>query len=312
MRGARNLSGAAGIRQIMRGGRQCWSAFLLLLAWLLPAYAMPAERGTMLKEQIRTARRSTVAVVLVLDVPGPSGMTRSKVVSGSGVLVRPGVVATCAHVIAPQLASGIALVGVEVAADEDAGWRNGAAVRTYAGTVEIVSTTRDAAFVKVPSVPGLVPARVGRSHEVEPGDEVFFIGHPALGASARAIFPPAVGTGVIAAIDGAQLVGPQGPWLRIDGSVNKGNSGGGIFSRSDGTLLGIVNAKAGGLSQVLRIFRDTQPTASMIIGGVDPVAVLRQTLDEMENNLQLGIGYAIPIDVFSLPVPNSPDGKTTQ
>ena len=34
------------------------------------------------------------------------------------------------------------------------------------------------------------------------------------------------------------------------------------------------------------------------IGGIDPIKTMQQLIKEMQNNLNLGIGYAIPINII--------------
>jgi len=80
--------------------------------------------------------------------------------------------------------------------------------------------------------------------------------------------------------------------LRIDASVNHGNSGGPLFNMQ-GEQIGVVNAKHGSLSQLLTQIKNTQPGAMMSIGGIDPVKAIQGLIGEMQKNLNLGIGYAI-------------------
>ena len=58
----------------------------------------------------------------------------------------------------------------------------------------------------------------------------------------------------------------------------------------------MVNAKHGSLSTFLKQVKNAQPGASMSIGGIDPIRVIQQLISEMQKNLNLGIGYAIPTD----------------
>ena len=80
--------------------------------------------------------------------------------------------------------------------------------------------------------------------------------------------------------------------------MNNGNSGGPLFNRN-GEVIGIVNAKLGSLSRFLDNIEKAKPQAFMQIGGIDPVQTIQQMLREMKQNLNLGIGYAIPSDTIS-------------
>jgi S1-C subfamily serine protease len=81
--------------------------------------------------------------------------------------------------------------------------------------------------------------------------------------------------------------------LRIDASVNHGNSGGPLFNLN-GEQIGVVNAKHGSLSQFLMQIKNAQPMAMVSIAGIDPVKAIQTLIEEMQMNLNLGIGYAIP------------------
>ena len=81
--------------------------------------------------------------------------------------------------------------------------------------------------------------------------------------------------------------------LRIDASVNHGNSGGPLFN-VNGEQIGVVNAKHGSLSAFLTQVQAARPGAAIVVGGINPVEVLQRLIEEMQRNLNLGIGYAIP------------------
>lgn len=66
---------------------------------------------------------------------------------------------------------------------------------------------------------------------------------------------------------------------------------------SEGELVGVINAKHGSLSNFLKQVQNSNSGGVMMsIGGIDPVQTLKQLIKEMQNNLNLGIGYAIPIN----------------
>lgn len=83
--------------------------------------------------------------------------------------------------------------------------------------------------------------------------------------------------------------------IRLDTSVNKGNSGGPLFNY-DCELVGIINAKHGGVSKILQSVVNHKSSGQVLISGVNPVATMQQMIAEMDYYMNLGIGYAIEID----------------
>ena len=74
----------------------------------------------------------------------------------------------------------------------------------------------------------------------------------------------------------------------IDGTVNSGNSGCPLMTL-DGKVIGVVNAKRRERSEILTKVEGMQPGA-ISLHGVDLVVAL----DALVQNVQLGIGYAVP------------------
>ncbi|HIG8636233.1 serine protease [Klebsiella pneumoniae] len=81
--------------------------------------------------------------------------------------------------------------------------------------------------------------------------------------------------------------------LRIDCSINQGNSGGPLFNMR-GEQIGVVNAKHCPLPRELEAMVKSMPAnQGMYIANVD-LGLLIQTLTQtLINNISLGIGYAI-------------------
>ena len=248
----------------------------------LPPQVPSGSRLPELRYQVAQAKASTVAVAFSGQVAQDGRPTvLQNIVVGSGVAVAHDRVLTCAHVVGP-LAPNVSITVARDAALE----RLGDAAVFFPASIVNRDTEHDLALL---SVPGLDadPVAIGSPGDVDVGDDVFFIGHPSVAGIA-----PALGTAVVAAkefVRGDRV-------FRLDGSVNSGNRGGALVSRLTGKLVGIINAKAGGLTGELKLFRDTNPSVALSIGGYDPIAVLRATLTEMERNLQLGIGYAIRVE----------------
>lgn len=211
------------------------------------------------------------SVIRVISIVG-QGVNQQLVSSGSGVLIENGKKAlTCSHCIVANTMT----VGVL------SGQNNG-----QIGTVIFNDVNLDIAIIEFQQALGQ-GITLGNSDNIQIGQEAFVVGFPshtnnitALGAHIAGFEPN----------NGFQLI-------KIDASVNHGNSGGPLFN-SEGELIGIVNAKFGNLSNFLTQIQQANPGASIAIGGIDPVQVLQQLIGEMKKNLNLGMGSAIPLRVI--------------
>lgn len=74
----------------------------------------------------------------------------------------------------------------------------------------------------------------------------------------------------------------------IDGTVNSGNSGCPLMTQ-DGKVIGVVNAKRREQADLLKKVED-MPFGAIAIHGTDMIKIYKAMID----NLQLGIGYAVP------------------
>jgi S1-C subfamily serine protease len=96
--------------------------------------------------------------------------------------------------------------------------------------------------------------------------------------------------------------------IQLDASINAGNSGGPLIDPDSGAVIGVVTRKATGLSRLFKKLRERMrknieaASASggmMSVGGLDPVKAfvasqhqMMLTLDEIERQANVGIGYA--------------------
>lgn len=210
--------------------------------------------------------RIKASVVNVLALNGQNAV----VSSGSGVIIGTGtLVLTCAHCIVQNMRMVARF----------SGQNNG-----QIGTVLFQNQQADIALIEFQRQLG-PSALVRTSSSLMIGHEAFAVGFPnnidkitALSANVAGFEPD----------NGFNLI-------RIDASVNHGNSGGPLFN-SAGEVVGIVNAKHGSLSNFLQQVHQARPGAMISIGGIDPVQAIQQLISEMQKNLNLGIGYAIPTD----------------
>lgn len=199
-------------------------------------------------------------VVQVLALNG-----KNPISFGSGSIIDSGrTVLTCAHCIVP---------GAQMAAADPK-----TPGQALYGNVVFSDPAMDVALLEFPKSVG-APVRLANSNSCAVGNGAFVVGFP-MGVMEQTLFS-------------AHIASIAGNHLRIDASVNHGNSGGPLFNLN-GEQIGVINAKHGSLSQFLTQIKNAQPMAMMSIGGIDPVKAIQVLIEEMQRNLNLGIGYAIP------------------
>lgn len=189
------------------------------------------------------------SVIRIIAITG-LGVNQQSVGASSGVLFDDGRRAlTCSHCIIANTTT----VGVL------SGQNNG-----QIGNVVFNDPNLDIAIVEFQQALGTgVP--LGNSNQVQVGQEAFIVGFPSHTPNISALGANIAGFEIQ---NGIQLI-------KVDASVNHGNSGGPLFN-SAGQLIGIVNAKYGNLSQFLNQVQAANPQAAMVIGGINPVQVIQQ------------------------------------
>lgn len=241
-----------------------------------------------LRELVQVSQRSTVAIYVVID--HASGV-QQRLQSGSGVVISPQVVATCAHVVEPPevAQAGAKIVDIILTVDVEQRLFSAGQPSEYHGTIRSKRADRDVALVDVPKL--TAPAAPWNSSLAEAGDEVFLIGHPDVKCVTP---PPTVAVGVIAGVEMHVVAGGGAALMyRVDANIYSGNSGGGLFSRTDGALLGIVTSKGDSLADVAGLLKQHS-----LSGGTDPalaswVGLLEKTVRDINLRLQPGYGFAV-------------------
>jgi S1-C subfamily serine protease len=212
--------------------------------------------------QLFTSVKDGVVQVLAL-----SGST--VVSSGSGSVIGDDrTVLTCAHCV---------VAGMTMAVADPA-----ASGRAILGSIAFIDATTDIAVLEFPRSVGS-PVSFGNSAGCAIGNGAFVVGFP-MGVQELTLLS-------------AHIAGFAGAYLRLDSSVNHGNSGGPLFDLN-GHQIGVINAKHGSLSDFLERIKTAQPGVTMSVGGIDPVKAIQVLIQEMERNLNLGMGYAIPTSVI--------------
>ena len=95
--------------------------------------------------------------------------------------------------------------------------------------------------------------------------------------------------GMISGID------DSGNIICIQGSINKGNSGGALIS-DDGKVIGIVSMREGRVSKALAdltiYIEATEKQGSVRLKGVDPLQAIKEITKILDTYISTGIGYA--------------------
>ena len=171
---------------------------------------------------------------------------------------------------------------------------------------ESLEHAHDYAVLSLSGAPfGFAPSALAVQRPAIPpvGRQVAYLGYP-FGASQLV-----VSSGYVSSVDSVGTV----TVLRIDGSVNKGNSGGPLFDVETRALVGIVaRAETGlvrdqfeelrkALASNVDVLTNTQ--AVIQVGGIDPIQGIRATMiamsmivNQLERSANVGIGFAFSTD----------------
>ena len=246
------------------------------MAIIASAVFVTAAAASGLADLADAARAFTVRVDV--ELTAASSQQAGRHVVGAGVVIQPGVVATCAHLFdeLPAPIKRIVVVPDNGSPERDA-------------TLELaVDTSLDLAYLRTPNLQLAAAASADAAPRI--GEEVFFIGHP------FSLKSMVLGVGTVASDEITQADDKYTRRLRLlNGSANKGNSGGGVFRRSDGALVGLIQIKTGAVSSDLRALMKAKPRASMNLDGLDPVKALQATIRQMDDQLNMGVSGFIAV-----------------
>jgi len=195
---------------------------------------------------------------------------------GSGfIFQQEGLVVTCAHVVR-EVGNGTSAY-LQFPDNEE----------FIAATVAITDHDHDIALLKFQDTQKRKPLRAAKS-EATAGAPVIFSGYP------LTLTDLTTHQGIISAV----IKDPTGmKRYLIDGTVNPGNSGGPLLT-PDGEVIGVVDATRRESNSVLSKVQAMKPGA-LSLHGLDLVKIY----NALVNNLQLGVGYAVP----SAYIPHYPD-----
>jgi serine protease Do len=179
-----------------------------------PAAVTPSESPHLTTAQIVARYEPSVALI------------KGKASSGTGFVVKPGIIATNAHVVEGEFINNLEVRFPSARAEQQG---------PLAAELLYEDTKRDLAFLAVES--DLDPVEVAPSYKFIKGDDITVIGNPGLGD--EIVLENAISRGVISSktvIDGAN-------YIQLGVAVNPGNSGGPVFD-STGRVIGVVTLKS--------------------------------------------------------------------
>lgn len=184
----------------------------------------PNSRGPAADPPTGGARLTTAQIVARWE---PSvALIKGKTSSGTGFVVRNGVVATNAHVIEGEFISNLEVRFPSAPAGKQGPLPAGLLYE---------DRTRDLAFLAVSS--DLPAVEIAPTYQFVKGDDITVIGNPGLGD--EIVLENAISRGVLSSktiIDGQNFI-------QLSATVNPGNSGGPVFD-SAGRVIGVVTLKS--------------------------------------------------------------------
>jgi S1-C subfamily serine protease len=212
--------------------------------------------------------------------------------SGTGFVIKPGVVVTNAHVINEELISGL-----EVRFPSAPAGKQG----PLAAELLYEDPKRDLAFLKVET--DLPATQVSPSYTFVKGEDITVIGNPGLGD--EVVLENAISRGVMS----SKMVIEGKNFLQMSMSINPGNSGGPVFD-SSGRVIGVATLKATKAEAVAFCIPAEDLQAALVqVGPSRPDVVSRHRSEVSFKMLTLaGALYGIGLDVRANLLRNAPFG----
>ncbi len=142
---------------------------------------------------------------------------------------------------------------------------------------------------------------LGKFDSAEEGDEVYFCGYP------FDTYNHVTHLGMISTkyIYQDERISVEPNVFQIDGSINRGNSGGPLILKKTDEVIGIVSFRFGGISDELENVREhitqiqnpNNPIRRNITFiGVNPLNTMLELIDTLDNYISTGMGLAISIE----------------
>lgn len=210
---------------------------------------------------------------------------------GSGFFIADNLVGTCFHVIASINREGQQInynIFQDIQIKTITGEIIDASCISSPSQTDTTPFVHDFAILKLAKKPSNIKNYIPELSDLaienlKIGSDYYFSGYP--------LYSPALIThkGMISGID------ETGSIICIQGSINKGNSGGALIS-DEGKVIGIISMREGGISKALQDLtihiEATSKHGSVRMMGVDPLQAIKATVETLNTYISTGIGYA--------------------
>lgn len=209
---------------------------------------------------------------LVVDDPGLSG-------AGTGFFVRnDGYIVTAQHVIN-------AISGEIMVLTSDG--------KRYKATIANTNDGSDLAIIKIDGNGDFPAVQLGYFDNIIPGDDIGFVGF----SLSIGVVKPLIYRGNLSA-KGVDKIGTK--VFSINAFVNRGNSGGPVFSAKTGRVIGMLSARQRDVSSSQFIQLPAGYNSALMLGGIDPVKfnvdLYNETVKLVGDVSQVGIGLVYSLD----------------
>ncbi len=164
--------------------------------------------------------------------------------------------------------------------------------KQYKARITNLDEVYDLALIKIDGA-GFPAVPIGYFDNLQVGDEIGFVGYSFNAQIAK----PLVYRGVVSA-KGIDIKGAKA--FSINAFVNKGNSGGPVFSAKTGRVIGMVSARQRDVSTNRYISLPPNYQSGLALGGIDPlklnIDLYNRTVDLVSDVSQVGIGIVFSLD----------------
>jgi S1-C subfamily serine protease len=161
--------------------------------------------------------------------------------------------------------------------------------RDAGASLVAIDRQHDLALLRAEAAASRPALEIEPSTEASIGEDALLFGFP-LGDPVLTVSRAMIAAKISRAVTGNP---PPTGLIKLDASVNKGNSGGPVIRISTGKVIGVTSLKVGSVQDRLQKLLQEKHTAETTGDGNDPIELIKAIVADMETNLQLGLGYAI-------------------